>query len=310
MGFRKRYREALAFKDLDVEEPIDAGFHRPVAALVTTLARPTPITPNQITVSSLIVGLTGSLFLYQAFFGQLWQQTWWQQTWLVREHLFLLSGLFLFASVILDCADGQLARARGGGSRFGRILDGVVDALVLLPAYVILGFGILQEFGQFWIWIATVAGVSSWIRTAVYDRIKGIYLARTNPVGGAANGLETVDDVRADYERARQSGSLLERVLLRIYLTFLTVQDQLASGDTNDTTHEQTPEEIASYRKSHRLTMRLASMMGLGTHMLLIYTSIAAAAVDLDALIFAQALLASIFNLLLVVVLVRGRNMQ
>jgi phosphatidylglycerophosphate synthase/uncharacterized protein YejL (UPF0352 family) len=305
MSFREKYREALAFKDLDVEEPIDAGFHRPLAALVTTLVRPTPITPNQITVSSLIVGLLGSFVLFQVFFGQLWQQTS-----LAREHLFLLAGFLLFASVILDCADGQLARARGGGSRFGRILDGVVDALVLLPAYVILGFGILQEFGQLWIWIAAVAGISTWIRTAVYDKVKGIYLARTNPTGGAANGIEELDEVRRDYERARRSGSLLERVLLRIYLTFVIVQDRLTAGDTSDATVGRTPDEIAAYRNQHRATMRMASMMGLGTHMLLLYTSIAAAAVELDALIWTQALLASVFNVLLVVVLIRGREMQ
>jgi phosphatidylglycerophosphate synthase len=305
MNFRKRYREALAFKDLDVEEPIDAGFHRPLAALVTTLVRPTPITPNQITVSSLVVGLTGSFFLYQAFFGELWQQTA-----LAREHLFLLSGFFLFASVILDCADGQLARSRGGGSRVGRILDGFVDALVLIPAYVILGFGILEEFGQTWIWIAAVAGFSSWVRTIVYDKMKGIYLARTNPVGGAANGIETLDDVRADYERARRSGSLLERFLLRLYLNFLTVQNRLTAGETADATADQSAEQIAAFRAEHSATMRMATMMGLGTHMLLIYTSIAAAAIQIDALIWTQAVLASVFNVLLIVVLMRGRKMQ
>ncbi len=305
MSFGKQYRDALAFKDLDVEEPIDVRFHRPLAALVTAAAIPTPITPNQITVSSLIAGLSGSVFLYQAFFGELWQQTG-----LARPHLFLLAGFFLFASVILDCADGQLARARGGGSRVGRILDGVVDALVLLPAYVILGFGILEEFGQLWIWIAAVAGFSTWARTIVYDKMKRLYLARTNPSGGEASGIETPEEVRADYERARKDGSLLERFLLRVYLAFLVVQDKLASGETQDETRGRTPEEIAAFRHQHRGTMRLCSMMGLGTHMLLIYTSIAAAAIELEVLIWTQALLASVFNVLLAVVLVRGRRMQ
>ncbi len=305
MSFRTRYREALAFKDLDVEEPIDARFHRPLAAMVTALANPTPITPNQITVSSLLVGWLGSFFLYQAFFGHLWQGTA-----LTQPYLLLLAGFFLFASVILDCADGQLARARGGGSRVGRILDGFVDALVLLPAYVLLGFGIKQQFGTLWIWIAAVAGLTSWARTIVYDKLKRLYLARTNPTGGEGSGIETADDVRADYERARQSGSLLERFLLRLYLGYLVVQERLASGDTEDATVGRTAEDIAAFRKAHRPTMRMTSMMGLGTHMLFIYGSIMCAALSLDALIWAQAILASVFNVLLVVVLVRARSMN
>lgn len=305
MSFRKWYSEALAFKDLDVEEPIDARFHRPLAALVTVAARPTPITPNQITISSLVAGWSGSFFLYQAFFGTLFEQTG-----LAQPYLFALAGFFLFASVILDCADGQLARARGGGSRVGRILDGVVDALVLLPAYVILGFGIKQEFGNLWIGIAAVAGISTWIRTIVYDKVKGLYLARTNPSGGESMGIESIDEVHADYERARRDGSLLERVLLKIYLTFLVVQDKLTSGDTSDTTAERSADEISAYKASHRTTMRLAAMMGLGTHMLFIYGSIAAAAFWLDSLIWSQAVLASVFNILLVTVLIRGRAMN
>jgi phosphatidylglycerophosphate synthase len=304
MSFRKRYTEALAFKDLDVEEPIDVRFHRPLAAIVAALARPTSITPNQITVSSLVVGLCGSFFLWQAFFGTLLEQAG-----LSRPLLFVLAALALLGAVILDCADGQLARARGGGSRVGRILDGVVDALVLLPAYVILGFGILEEFGSFWIGVASVAGFSSWARTAVYDKLKRLYLARTNPSGGEASGIETPEEVRADYERARSEGSLLEQFLLRVYLGYLRVQESMAAGDTADEASSKTPEEIADFRRDHRFTMRLASLMGLGTHMLLIYGSIAAAALWLDALIWTQALLATAFNLLLIVVAIRARSM-
>src|SRR5690554_5711079 len=171
MSFRLRYRDALAFKDLDIEESVDRRFHRPLAAAVTALALSTPVTPNQITVSSLATGWAGSFFLYQAFFGNLFDGGIIGPV-SVQALFFVLAGFFLFASVILDCADGQLARARGGGSRVGRILDGVVDALVLLPAYVLIGLGILQAFGPFWFGITAVAGFSSWARTIVYDNIK------------------------------------------------------------------------------------------------------------------------------------------
>lgn len=100
-----------------------------------------PITPNQVTYGSLVVGLLGSFFLYRAAFlgGASWN--------------YAAAGLLLFASVILDCADGQIARAKGGGSRMGRILDGMVDLFVMLPAYAIPGFVLARHSGRIWILI-------------------------------------------------------------------------------------------------------------------------------------------------------------
>lgn len=308
MSFRTRYHAALAFKDLDIEESIDRRFHRPLAAALTAVLLSTPITPNQVTVSSLAAGWAGSFCLYQAFFGDLFSQTFVGAT-QANTLLFVLAGFFLFASVILDCADGQLARARGGGSRVGRILDGVVDALVLLPAYVLIGLGILDNFGALWFGIAAFAGVSTWARTMVYDNIKIRFQAQTTTGADASSGVETREDVLNDLDQARESGSMLERLLLRIYLLFMTVKARLASDDSDAAPVVRSAEQTATYRREHRATMRLAAAMGLGTHMLLIYTSVAAAAISLHALLIAQALLAFVFTPLLIVVLVRARNL-
>lgn len=308
MSFRLRYRDALAFKDLDVEECVDRRFHRPLAAALTAVALSTPVTPNQITVSSLVAGWTGSVFLYQAFFGNL-AGAGAIGPLSAQALCFVLAGFFLFASVILDCADGQLARARGGGSRVGRILDGLVDALVLLPAYILIGLGILENFGPLWFGIAAVAGFSSWARTIVYDNIKVQFQAGTSAGADASSGVETREDVLKDLEEAKQTGSLLERVLLRIYLAFLTVKARLAANEAIATPARPSAEEAAAYRREHRRTMRLATLLGLGTHMFLIYTSVAAAAVDLRALLVVQAILAFVFTPFMLLVLFRARAM-
>src|SRR5690554_2931985 len=305
MSFRIRYRNALAFKDLDIEETIDRRFHRPLAAAVTALALSTSVTPNQITVSSLLTGWTGSFFLYQAFFGQLLAGALGPAG--AQTLCFVLAGFFLFASVILDCADGQLARARGGGSRVGRILDGVVDGLVLLPAYVLVGLGILEYFGIIWFVIAAVAGLSTWARTMVYDNIKIQFQAHTSTGADASSGVETREDVLEDLEEARKSGSMLERFLLRVYLVFMSVKARLAADESGATPARPSAEQADAYRREHRRTMRLAAILGLGTHMFLIYTSVAAAAVDLRILLAVQAILAFVFTPLLLVVLFRAR---
>lgn len=294
----ERYRQALVFKSLDVEEVVDRYFHRPLAAMLVALLIPLPISSNQVTLGSLIVGWVGSFLLFRAFFvgdpgpSMLW----------------LGAGFFLFLAVILDCADGQLARARGGGSRVGRILDGFVDVLVLFPAYVILGVGIHHLYGATWLTVAAVAGFSTWIHCIVYDKLKNLYLASTMVEAGGAEGTETLESVRQEQAEARANGSPLERFLLWVYVGYLQVQERFASGSTEKQAHELTQDQIESFRGEHRGTMRLASTLGLGTHMLLIYSAIAAMAFDLRAVLVLQVVLATIFNVVMVVVLWRARR--
>ncbi len=300
MTFAERYRQALAFKSLDVEEVIDRRFHRPIAAVLAAALLPLGVRPNQVTLASLLTGWTGAYLLYRGFYvGDPGPPLIW-----------LLSGFFLFLSVILDCADGQLARARGGGSRVGRILDGFVDVLVLFPTYVILGIGIGHLFGTTWILIAAIAGFSTWIRCIVYDKTKNLYLANTMPSAGGAEGTESLTEVRKEQQEARRSGTLLERFLLWVYVGYLQVQERFASGSTEKQTHHLSPEDIQAYRATHRPTMRLAAAMGLGTHMALLYTSIALMALDLRAALAIQVLLATVFNALLVLAILRTRTLS
>lgn len=298
--FSERYRQALAFKSLDVEELIDRYFHRPIAALVAATLIPLKVSPNQVTLSSLASGWLGSFFLYRAFFVDP----------AGPAYLWVLAGFFLFFAVILDCADGQLARARGGGSRVGRILDGFVDVLVLFPAYVILGFGIREFFGTTWLWVAAVAGFSTWIHCIVYDKLKNLYLAQTMPQAGGAEGTETVAAVRRELAEARQSGSVLERFLLWVYVGYLQVQERFASGSTEGQADRLTEQQIEAFRSRHGKTMHLASYLGLGTHMFVIYGGIALMAVDLRAALVMQVIFATIFNLLMAVVMVRARGFR
>lgn len=298
--FSERYRQALAFKSLDVEELIDRYFHRPIAAAVAAMLIPLKVSPNQVTLSSLAAGWLGSYFLYRAFFidgaGP--------------DYLWILAGFFLFLAVILDCADGQLARARGGGSRVGRILDGFVDVLVLFPAYVILGFGIKEFFGTTWIMIAAVAGFSTWIHCIVYDKLKNLYLAQTMPEAGGAEGTETVAELRREQEEARHNGSVLERFLLWVYVGYLHVQERFASGSTEKQAHAQTPARIEAFRTRHKQTMHMASYLGLGSHMFIIYAGIALMAVDLRAALVMQVIFATVFNGLMLAVLIKAKGFQ
>lgn len=294
-SFFARYRQLLVFKSADVEEPIDIFFHRPVAAAFAALIVGLPITPNQVTYSSLVVGLAGSVFLYRAAFLN------------VAPWNYAVAGLLLFAAVIFDCADGQLARAKGGGSRMGRILDGLVDMFVLLPAYVILGFGLVKHRGIIWLFIGSVAGITSWARIVIYDKIKSVYLAHTQP--SSADGTESIEALEAELAELKAAGLSFAYVGMFIYVRVLMrIENRFAPGSAH--VRDPGPEGRKVFRARHRATMRWATWLGLGTHMFFLYVSIILAAWWYAAMLVVQVLFATVFNALMIAVLLKSRSLR
>ena len=90
----------------EVEDPVNRYVHRPLAYLFARLVAPTRMSPNQVTLLAVIVGLVaGVAFLIGS-----------------REAM-IFGGVALWISAILDGADGILARARGTASPHGRAID-------------------------------------------------------------------------------------------------------------------------------------------------------------------------------------------
>jgi phosphatidylglycerophosphate synthase len=109
---------ALLWK-LQVEDPLNRFYRYPLARrLVRSLVR-TAITPNQVTLVQPIFAL-GAAWLLQR-----------------SGHLPLVgAALLLEIRAILDCADGELARAKQMSSPMGHALDGLVDWLCVAILYV------------------------------------------------------------------------------------------------------------------------------------------------------------------------------
>lgn len=85
------------------------------------------LTPNQVSWLSLIITLSGPAIL--GWFGP------------VSDTVGALTILFCTqAGYTLDCTDGTLARATGQGSRFGQLLDKVIDTAVMLLLPALLYF--------------------------------------------------------------------------------------------------------------------------------------------------------------------------
>jgi phosphatidylglycerophosphate synthase len=102
---------------------------RPIAAVLVDLLKNTKITPNQITLSAVVVAvLSAALLLVLPGYQGL-----------------VIAVLVYQASYILDCADGMLARWRGIQSVPGHLLDFLMDEI---KAFIVLGAVAVRLFQE------------------------------------------------------------------------------------------------------------------------------------------------------------------
>lgn len=123
------------------KRPIDIWtnyLYYPLSIRLVYLIRNTKITPNAVTVSSLILALLGCVLFA---FGD-------------RAHVW--TGLLLVqVSYVIDCADGQLARYKQQFSPIGGWLDQVADRIKEFAVYFSLAYGytlVHANSGRIWLW--------------------------------------------------------------------------------------------------------------------------------------------------------------
>lgn len=290
----EQFRRVYAFKSPDVEEWVDMVWHRPLAAVVALTLLPTPIGPNLVTVASLIVGLAGSAALA-------WSIATTEASWRI------LAATLIFASVILDCADGQLARAKGGGSRWGRILDGLVDAIVVLTLYIVMFVDVVLHFGWVWGAVTFAAGISAGLQIYIYDKLKSIYLSFVQP--SASDGGESLQNAEREWAAVKADGTLRQKVGMFIYVRML-LSAQEAIVPAPQVVPDLDRDAARRFRDQHIAAVRLFTLLGLGTHMLFIYAAVGLSAWFPSAIVVLQLLFLVPYNLLFVYVLWRNTPMR
>jgi hypothetical protein len=154
----------MAPRPLETDEPFDRIFSRPLARLLVAFLRHTAITPNQVTVLAALAGIgTGISLALQSGIG---------------------ASAFTLAYLVLDCADGQLARFRGGGGMLGRAADGLGDYVAAVAMHVGLGVWLADSegpiLGPLW---AVAAGLAAAWASFLLDRYKRRYRGDMDDVG-------------------------------------------------------------------------------------------------------------------------------
>lgn len=211
MGWYTEYKRSL--KMARVEEYLDLFFYRPLAFLLVKAVYNTRITPDNLTLGAIIMGLTAGVFYS---LGQQWAAN--------------IGALFFALFIVFDCSDGQLARLKKNGTPVGRILDGIADYIASLAVYVGIAVGFSQNEDQpsYMLGLLLLSGISVSIQSMLVDlfrtRFLDIVLHRNSSLD------EGIQKYRKEYIRLKNTRSKwLDRNIIFIYIAYTNIQKKFTS---------------------------------------------------------------------------------
>jgi hypothetical protein len=243
MSLLGEYKASL--KNITIEEYVDLIFFRPLAFLFVKSIYRTDITPNQITLISMLTGIfSGVMFAIGGSTSM------------------IVGGLLLALATIFDCADGQLARLKNNGTAFGRILDGVSDYIYTVAAFVGIAIGGRNESMNpllWWLFVA-LAGASYAVQAGLLDYYRNEFLANLK---GSDRFVECeLSSAKAEQEKyAIIKGHYLERLMLEVYIKYSSYQNRL-----KPTTSGVPDSNPVGYIKNNSLLIHLWALNGTSTH--------------------------------------------
>jgi phosphatidylglycerophosphate synthase len=241
-------------KSREVEDPVNLWLHRPLAYGIVALIYRSRVTPNQVTLMAMLVGLVaGGCFLVGTPLLMVW------------------GGALLWTSAILDGADGILARAQNSFTVLGRALDGTADTVVavvtVLPAFYHLW---ATGFDPRLLALAPLAIGTAVLHIELYDYYKESYLQMTNPRWSGRP--ERVAEAVARLERAKaERASLITLAANHVYVTLVTGQAKIVgrinpAGARDPYDFRVSDASVEVYRKHNRGPMQVWALISLAPH--------------------------------------------
>ncbi len=149
----ERKVEQLSGTSLD-SPIIDRYIIRRISGFISGFLVKTPITPNQVTITSLVFGIASAVFFLHG-----------THTWTI------IAGVLYFISTVFDQCDGEVARYKQMESDFGRAFDIVVDSIVNAAIVAGITFALYKPSGSgfiIMIGLLAITGISISILLATY----------------------------------------------------------------------------------------------------------------------------------------------
>ncbi len=188
----------------EAEELLDLALFRPIAFLLVKVIYRLPVTPNQITLLSMLAGFAAA--------------------WGFSQNLLVAAACWYCASNILDCADGQLARLQGSGTPAGRALDGAADYVSSVAIFL----GLIAAGNN--LWLVAACGASSALHAFLFDHYQSRFLAKAR---GQSDFFDReIEKFTDGPDRTRESDrSVASRLLLWLYVRYSSFQKKLNPPD-------------------------------------------------------------------------------
>ncbi len=239
-----------SLKNAAVEDTVDLFVFRPIAFALVKLIYPLPISPNQISLLSILTGIAGGILFACG-----------------THDSFMYGGLLYLLAHILDCCDGMVARLKKNGSFIGRIIDGFADYITAFAVYIGINIGLykldFKFFMPHWIMLA-VSGFFMIVHSIIVDYYRREFMA---------HALNIADSTQADRAKFsaelkrlnREKGEYFAKLMIWVYLGYSQIQLFREKEEKRFDPH--------IYYRKNRLLLTLWSGIASPTHILIIAIS-------------------------------------
>jgi phosphatidylglycerophosphate synthase len=193
-------------KSSDTEEWWDIVFTRPLGFYIALFYKKLNITPNQVTIISIIIGIIAGCCFY-----------------FPKLSINIVGMLLLVFANLHDSADGQLARMTNNKTKLGRILDGVAGNIWFITIYVAICLRLTNQ-GEPAIWIlGAVSGACHIIQATMADYYRNIHLLFIK--GKAGSEVDNSKEIKEEYEALSWKKNFIQKIMLRFYLNYTKQQE-------------------------------------------------------------------------------------
>ena len=183
----------------ELSEPVVRWIQEPAAKPIVYAFKETPVTPNQVTALSALLAIIAAYFFSHG-----------------DSQSMIQGGIIFEISRILDSVDGELARAKGMDSDWGRIVDGIGDYTSSIAILIGLMMGLSDSRGELLIMAFLI-----FLRGVTFDYFKEYMMSRIN------HGYDgSQRDIQKTYNKLSTSPSFI----LKVYFYYLQLQKLLFKG--------------------------------------------------------------------------------
>jgi phosphatidylglycerophosphate synthase len=165
---------------------------------ITKFLYNTPVTPHQVILFSMIIGVASSILIIQS-----------------NIIVVIVGAVMLFYKNVLDKVDGSLARAKNVVTRRGRFYDSISDFIVSFALFTAIGFKLDSVYHSVWIWIVSYAALITSMLQCSYFVFYEVSFIRQTGKETINRLLERVTD--EDLKLEDKLTLLLQRIFQVIY---------------------------------------------------------------------------------------------